>query len=112
MLSDENVWNLVPETDNEAIYVLMTKANHWVATAAAAQKKLETVEEIKSFIFVFDLQGMMEILLHKDKYKQYWRLKKTNLSPIYFLFVGNGLGKSLGIWTLLECVNQDDLQLN
>lgn len=60
LLSDENVWNLVPETDNEAIYVLMTKANHWVA-AAAAQKKLETVEEIKNFIFIFDLQGMMDV---------------------------------------------------
>lgn len=83
MLSDENVWNLVPETDNEAIYVLMTKANHWVATAAAAQKKLETVEEIKSFIFVFDLQGMMEILLHKDKYKQYWRFKKKQIYHLY-----------------------------
>lgn len=49
LLSDENAWNLVPKTDNEAIDVLMTKANHWVA--AAAQKELETVEEIKFYFY-------------------------------------------------------------
>ena len=69
-----------------------------------------TKEELKAF---FGLRITMEMLVHKDRYEQYWQLESTNN-----ITYTPGFGKVMSrdqfpaIWTMLHCVDESDPNLD
>ena len=104
----EELWDLfVTETVREGQRIIAARPTNYCAKWLT-QKPLSK-EELKAF---FGLRISMEMLLYKDRFEQYWRLKDN------FITVTPGFGeimprdRFLAIWSLLHCVNEADPQLD
>jgi len=102
LLWNEHVWNmLVTETNRQAEYVRADKPSSYHAKNFIPM----TVHEMKAF---FGCRVAIEMLVQKDRYEQYWRMKDSCLIST------PGFGKVftrdrfLAIWSLLHCVNEQD----
>jgi len=106
LLWDDSLWNLlVEETNRQAEYVKASKPNNYFAKTFVPV----TIEEMKAF---FGCRVAMELLLHKDRYEQYWRSKSS------WLTVTPGFPKVftrdrfLAIWSFLHCVDENGNDLD
>ena len=98
----DDLWRLLVEnTNRQAEYVREEKPNCYVA------KKFEpvTVDKMKAF---FGCRIAIELLVQKDRYEEYWRVKDSWLTQ------SPGFGKVfthdrfLAIWSLMHCVDERD----
>jgi len=65
----DDIWQLlVDETNRQAQYVKTKKPNNYVAKAFTAV----TIDKMRAF---FACRLAMEVLVHKNRYEQYWRQK-------------------------------------
>lgn len=108
---DDVLWQLLSaETNNQAARVKVDKQNNYVAKSWTDT----TVPEMKAF---FGVRIAIEMLVHKDRFEQYWRMKNN------FLTVTPGFAKVpemtmiirdrfLALWSMLHCVNEDDPNLD
>jgi hypothetical protein len=102
----DDMWALlVNSTNTQAQYVRQQKPDNKVAQDFTPV----TIEEMKAF---FGCRIAIEILLHKDRYEQYWKSKDS------WLVSTPGFGKVfkrdrfLAIWSLLHCVDESDVKLD
>ena len=101
------MWQLLTnETNKQAARIKTAKpknycAKHWTHEA--------TVREMKAF---FACRVAIEMLVYKDCYEQYWRVKDNLLtatpgfSKVFFR------DWFLAIWSMLHCVDEDDPNLD
>ncbi|XP_064647459.1 piggyBac transposable element-derived protein 4-like [Lineus longissimus] len=103
---DDVLWELLAtETNRQAAHLKTAKPNNYVAKNWTDC----TVIEIKAF---FGRRVAMEMLIHKDRYEQYWKVKKNMLTvtpgfPKVFC-----RDRFLAIWSVLHCVDEQDPALD
>ena len=97
---DDALWEvLVNETNRQAFYVATDKPNCYNAKSWTDT----TVQEMKAF---FGCRTAIEMLIHKDRYEQYWRCKDnlfTNTPGFQKVFTRD---RFLAIWSMLHCVDE------
>ena len=103
---DDVLWQLlVTKTNRHAACVKAADPNNYCAKNFTDV----SIVEMKAF---FGCRVAMEMLIHKDRYEQYWRVKDNMLT------VTPGFPKViirdrfLAIWSMLHCVNEDDEDLD
>jgi len=106
LLWTEELWQLIADrTNDNAVYVKQKNPDSYVAKLYTPI----TVDELKAF---FGCRVAIEMLIHKDRYEQYWKSKDS------WLVSTPGFGKVfsrdrfLGIWSLLHCVDETDANLD
>jgi len=105
---DDVLWDLLlTETNRQAAHVIAAKPNNYAAKSF--QRKPLTLPELKAF---FGLRCTMEMLIHRDRYEQYWRSKDTTITYTPGFAEVMTRDRFLAIWSLLHCVNEDDPQLD
>lgn len=94
-------WNMfVTETNRQAQNIKTQKPNNYVAK----KWKKVTVPEMKAF---FGLRIAMEVLIHKDRYEQYWNMEENHhltYTPGFPTVMSRD--RFLAIWTMLHCVDE------
>ena len=97
---DDALWEvLVNETNRQAFYVATDKPNSYIAKSWTDT----TVQEMKA---IFGCRTAIEMLIHKDRYEQYWRCKDnllTNTPGFQKVFTRD---RFLAIWSMLHCVDE------
>ena len=108
LFRDDVLWNwLLTETHGQAERVIAAKPINYAAKSF--QQKPLTLAELKAF---WGLWVTMEMLIHKDRNKQYWWAKDATLAYTPGFPKVMARDRFLAIRSLLHCVNQDDPQLD
>ena len=100
------MWQLLTnETNKQAARIKTAKpdnycAKHWTEA---------TVREMKTF---FACRVAIEMLVYKDHYEQYWRLKDNLLTATPGFGKVFSRDRFLAIWSMLHCVDEDDPNLD
>ena len=103
---DDDLWQiLVTETNRNAARLKAAKPNSYVAKSFVDV----SVAEMKAF---FGCRITMEMLIHKDRYAQYWRNHDNLLTETPGFAKVMSRDSFLAIWSLLHCVNEDDPDLD
>ena len=104
---DNTIWQLLTETNRQALHLAALKRNGYNAKHFAG--KPLTMEELRAF---FGLRVAIEMLVHKDCYEFYWRLKDSVICQTLGFPNTMPRDRFLAIWSSLHCVDEADPQLD
>ena len=91
--------------NHQAARVNATKPNHYHVKNFTPV----TVTEIKA---LFGCRVTIEMLIHKDRYEEYWWKKDNFLTVTPHFSAFFTWNRFLTIWSLLHCVNEDNPNVN
>lgn len=102
------LWDLLlSETKRQADGLISQKPSGYIANSLG--KKTLTMDEFKAFA---GLRVSMEMLLHKDRYEFYWRMKDSHICQTSGFPNTMSQNRFLAIWSCLHAVDETDPQFN
>jgi len=102
----DDVWQVIVDNTNlQATYIKEEKPSNYCARGFQPV----TIDEMKAF---FGCRIAIEMLLHKDRYEQYWRSKDSWLTRTPGFSQVFTRDRFLAIWSLLHCVDERDVTVD